>query len=88
MTISPHRPSKARGDHLVDDNFQKKLEGALQTALPEVIITKYVLMVEYMSNDGRRYYRAAAGPELSPWDTIGLIEYAKQRAIQIVDKRE
>lgn len=70
----------------MDANFQSKLEGALQTALPDVIVTKYVLMIEYMAPDGARYYRAAAGPELSPWDTLGLIEYAKQRAIRTAGK--
>lgn len=43
----------------------------------EGFVTKGILLVEYMDNDGEKLLRIIHSPDLTPWDAMGLLNSAK-----------
>lgn len=70
------------------DEARVRLGAALADVLPDDLAIKWVALVEVMDSEGERCIVNLTSPDLTAWDSIGMLGYALQleQAGVVVDK--
>lgn len=61
------------------DDFAERLENSIGSALGDMLVTKWVALVETIEEDGPRALYIAGSDGLQAWDTQGMLKYALAR---------
>ncbi len=59
-----------------DAAFFEAVSNALQQVDPGTMPVKFVLLLEVIDRDGDRALWTAAGPNMTAWDTVGMLGHA------------
>jgi hypothetical protein len=63
-----------------EQDISRAVYDAIQSADPERMVTKTMVVFESIRSDGARSVAVVCSPDTRTWDVIGLAEYASQTA--------
>lgn len=60
------------------DDTTARVQDAIASALPDQYVTRWLAIIEVVDADGTRALWSLGPEDATPWDALGMLEWARQ----------